>query len=475
MTDLFTEKFAPQSFKEFVGNSKIVGFVKKWAQNWSEGIKGKPLLLHGSPGIGKTALAFLVAKEFNWQLFELNASDFRNKDIIDKVVGGASLNASFFSGKRLILLDEVDGIQKREDRGGLQAITQILKDSQQPIILTANKIFFPDRKLDSIKFSCEELKFSKISFPSIAKRLKEICEKQGIDFDQEVLKKLAEDSNGDLRAALLDLQNLSIVNNKIVLQDLELNFFRERETDVFQVVEKIFKKQDLQEIRKSKAFIDIDNDLLKKWVEENIPRIYLKGEDSRKAFEVLSRADVFDGRIMRRQHWGFLRYSSELMSSGVALAKENEYHGWLQLQFPSFLKKLSSSTALRNTKKAIALKIGEKIHSSSKEVIKNDLEFIKTLMQNKKNAVELTTQFDFDEKELSFLLNAKPDSKSIEKILFEAQELKKKFIKPVKLHSFESFEQLDEFKELEEKRIELENEKEKLEDSSKEPSQTKLF
>ena len=472
---LFTDKYAPKTFNEFIGNPKIVERAKQWASDWSKGKTSKPLLLHGSPGIGKTALAYVIASEFQWQLFELNASDFRNKEVIERIVGGAALNSSFFGGKRLVLMDEVDGIQKRKDKGGLPAIQQIIKEAKNPIILTANKIYSKDRKLDSIKFYTEELKFEKIRSTSIAKHLKEICEKEGIEFDLEVLSKLAEQCNGDLRSALLDLQNLSIVGNKITLQDLKEAGYRERETDIFNLMTKIFKSKDLNEIRKARFSVDVDNDLLKKWVEENIPRIY-KGEDLRNAFNVLSRADIFDGRIFRRQHYGFLRYSTELMTSGVALAKEKEYHGWLQVQFPSIIKGLSKSMALRNLKKSIAEQIKNSVHGSSNEIIKSDLDFIKILMKNKNNAEELIAQFDFNEEQAAFLLDAKKDSTKIKKLVEKGKELRAKNIKPIKgimalreeEVSNEEFEEIIESDEAEEKEVfeEIEEVKGK---------QTKLF
>ena len=140
MSQLWTDKFAPQNFADFVGNVEIVEETRKWASVWNEGKKGKPLLFFGPTGTGKTQLAFLIAKEFDWELFELNASDFRSKDVIDRVVGIASQGASLYGKKRLILLDEVDGLQAR-DRGGAAAIAKIIKESSNPVILTANDIY----------------------------------------------------------------------------------------------------------------------------------------------------------------------------------------------------------------------------------------------------------------------------------------------------------------------------------------------
>ena len=435
---LFTEKHFPQSFLEFVGQGQAVSVTKNWAEDWQKGKPGKPLLFYGPPGVGKTCLAYLTAKSYAWEVFELNASDLRNKDVVNRVVAGAAFNASFSGNKRLVLLDEVDGLQGVKDKGGGKAIIDILKQSQNPVILTANKIYSKDKRLDSIKAYCQEVKFTKIMSPSIAKRLREVCLKEEIDFDMEVLKALAQTSSGDLRAALLDLQSLTVLANKITLEDLEKAGFREREQDIFSVLEKIFKSKNMSEIRRLRTALDIDIDLLKKWVEENIPRVYKKGNDMENAFQQLSKADIFDGRIMRRQHWSFLRYSSELITSGVALAKDNEYHGWLQLQFPLLLKTLSLARSDKAIKTSIASKMSKLMHSSINQVVKSDLPYLKMLLEDKKVAPYIIAEFDFNEKEVAFLLNTKPDRKKVIKLIEEARKLQLEKIKSKKQASFEN-------------------------------------
>jgi replication factor C large subunit len=426
-SDLFTDKYFPKSFDEFAGNGPIVTLVKNWAQNWNDGNPGKPLLFHGPPGIGKTCLAYLTAQLYGWDIFELNASDLRNKAALDKVARAAALNASFSGKKRLILLDEVDGLQA-VDRGGASAIASIIKETCNPVILTANKIYSAKRKLDPIKPYTEELKFSRVPGPSIAKRLREVSLAEGIDFDMEVLKELAASSEGDLRAALLDLQSLTF-NNKITLEDVQSSSYRERKEEIFNILNKVFKGKDVKMIRRAKAASEVDTSLLKRWIEENIPRIYKNGNDTEQAFQQLSKADIFDGRIMRRQYWGFLRYSSELMTSGVALAKENDYHGWLQVQFPSLLKKLSSSKGERQMKKGLAIKMSKPLHSTSRKIIRDDLPFLKIYFQDKELAAFLTDKFDLNDKEVAYLLSTKPTTKKVQKIMENAQHLKDERVK----------------------------------------------
>ena len=69
MSELWTDAHFPENFNDFVGNIEIVEHARKWAQDWDKGQKPKPLLFFGSPGTGKTCLALLLAKQFNWELF----------------------------------------------------------------------------------------------------------------------------------------------------------------------------------------------------------------------------------------------------------------------------------------------------------------------------------------------------------------------------------------------------------------------
>lgn len=422
---MWTEKYSPKGLSEFIGNHEIAEHVQKWAQSWNSGKKGKPLLLHGATGTGKTCLSLLTAKLNNWDIFELNASDFRTKEIIERIVGAASMGASFSGKLRLVLIDEVDGLQS-QDRGGASSIAQILKESQNPVILTANDIY-GDQKLAPIRGLCELLEFKKINYLSIAKRMGELLDMEKISYDDEAIKEFARKTEGDFRAGLLDLQVLSSDNEKITMEKIETLGWRERQENIFKIMKTIFKGNTLAEVRKAAMQSEVSDDLLLRWIEENIPRQY-KAEDAARAFDALSRADIFNGRIYGRQYWGFKRYSSELMTSGVTFAREKDYHEYIAFAFPTLLRKLSSSKSLRLMKKQLGTKIGSKTHSSSREVMAYDLPYLKILFENKTLAAQFTAYFDLDEKEVAFLLETKPDTKKVQKIIEEAAELRKKEI-----------------------------------------------
>ncbi|HNV01045.1 MAG TPA: replication factor C large subunit [archaeon] len=416
---LFTDIYFPKDFEEFIGNVEIVDFTIDWAKKWSEGKKQKPLLFFGSPGVGKTALALLTAKVMNWQLFESNASDLRNKEEIEKVAGAAAGNASLFGGLRLVLLDEIDCLQV-QDRGGASAIASIVKESNNPVILTANDLY-GDKKLLPFRTICELKEFKKINYLSIAKKLREICDKENISYEDEAIKELAKNSSGDYRSALLDIHSLS---PNITLTDVKNLDSRQRKEKVFSVLTKIFKGHDLKEINQFVYNSEIPNDLLIRWIEENIPRQF-DSKDSAKAFDYLSKGDIFNGRIMRRQHYSFLKYSNFLSTTAVGLSRLKDYHSFTPFQFPSLLNSLSANSSSRALRKSIAKKVAKKIHCSSSQAVQ-DMWLLSLLIQSN-NAEHLVLGFDFDEKEIMFLLGGKKEKKA-EELLTKSKELEKKII-----------------------------------------------
>src|SRR3989475_7204916 len=140
MSEPWTVKHRPKTTQEIAGNKLAIDKLKQWLDSWN---KGKPtkaaVLLYGSPGVGKTVVSETVARERGWDLVEINASDKRSGEILSKIAGLASTQASLFSKGRLILLDEVDGINLRTDSGAIIALLPGIKESQVSIVLPPNR------------------------------------------------------------------------------------------------------------------------------------------------------------------------------------------------------------------------------------------------------------------------------------------------------------------------------------------------
>ena len=153
---MWSEKYRPQIISDMVGNEEPRAAIMEWFAKWKKGTK--PLLIVGPPGIGKTTIGYLLAKQFGYDLIGLNASDVRSKSQINEILIPVLGNVSVL-GTPMIFIDEVDGIHGRGDYGGAAALVDILKKPNVPILLAAN--FDDSDKMKSIKKVTTTISFKK--------------------------------------------------------------------------------------------------------------------------------------------------------------------------------------------------------------------------------------------------------------------------------------------------------------------------
>ncbi len=416
----WVEKYRPKTMAEVVGNTKIKEELKKWIDDYLHGKPVKPILLVGPPGCGKTTLANALANDYGFEVIELNASDKRNKDVIKQVVGSASVSKSL-SGKRvLIILDEVDGISGNSDRGGVSEILKIIKTAKNPLILTANDIYKPS--LMSLRNACKILKIGPVHTNSIVPVLRRIALKENFNIDDKILKIIAKHAGGDVRAAINDLESLAL-GNELTLEEARELPDRDVEKSIFDALRIIFKTTHY-DIAVS-AMLDVKEDIgtIEEWIAENIPREYKKKEDIARAYDYLSKADIFLGRVHKRQYYGLWRYASALMTAGVALAKEEKYRGFFSYVRPTVFTKLTKSKAKRNIMNKILIKISSKTHTTTKRAREDLLYLIFILNSNPEVGAELVEFYELTKDEVENLTN-KTIAKKIFKIINEKINVK---------------------------------------------------
>ncbi len=351
---LWTVKYAPRSLGECAGNDEARERMRKWALQWQARKRQKPLLLNGPTGAGKTACGRGLGREMDWLLVETAASDLRNREKLEKVYGLTGASAGLFGQTRLLFFDEVDSAL---DSGEVTELQAVLKNASQPALLVANDAWNP--KLAPIRFLCELVDFRAINSLAVKKVLKKIAEAENIGGNaDELIEEIAAKARGDLRAAITDLQ-------------AGFAGERERKSNVFSVVGKIFKTQSYSEAVRAGDESEVDFNLLSRWLEENIPSEYEAPEEVFKAFDALSRADVFRGRKMRRQHHELYKYERALTLAGVALSKKQRYAKFTRYSFPSIVKELAAARASRNALNEIASAASRKMHCSRREALES--------------------------------------------------------------------------------------------------------
>ena len=342
---LWTNKYNPKNFKEVLGNNKAKDEISEWIDNWLINKPQKPLLLVGPPGTGKTTLAHLAADEFADHI-ELNASDKRSYDILIGTVGEASATGSLFNqGLKLIILDEVDGIHGTDDRGGIRAITKIIKEGHHPLVMMANDPY--SKRIKSLKNKCQVISIRKVHTNSIVALLKRICTKEGIEFEEYVLRTLAKRSNGDLRSAINDLEIIARGKKSISTEDLKIISQKDDIHNIFDSVRTVLKSKNPQRIKDAMR-VEADPAFMLELITENIPREYEKKHEIQDAYEMISQADIYLGRAFQTRNYGYWKYSYDLMSLGVALSKDETYKKFARYTNSTVYAMLSKSRAKRD-------------------------------------------------------------------------------------------------------------------------------
>jgi len=253
--ELWVDKYKPKKSSDLVGNNQMVTNLKQWLSTWDsvhlhhssqgEEIKkrGKALenkkavLLSGSPGIGKTSAAIIIARECGYEPIEVNASDTRSKSDskVGKGVGGKLSNMiremstnsaiSFTSSKgagvpkkrHCLIMDEVDGMAGG-DRGGVADLILTIKSSKVPIICICNDKY--SQKLKSLRNHTVELDFNKPTAAMISKRLRMICQAEGLHMNEQTMNAVIQNANGgDIRLILGTLQMIRRRTDRLNYED----------------------------------------------------------------------------------------------------------------------------------------------------------------------------------------------------------------------------------------------------------------
>lgn len=243
----FSEKYKPKNSKEIIGQNKIVETLKDFITNYKTK-KKKAVMLYGGVGYGKSSTVSAIANEMGLELHEINASDFRDADSLNKQIGNALKQRSLFFKEKIILIDEIDNLAPRKDRGAVQTVISFIKSSNYPIVLTSNDPW--DSKLKNLRNYCDVVQMNTPRYTSIASYLKKICTEEGICFDESALKQMSRNVGGDIRAALMDLQAMEEVSMTSV-EGLALRSFKE---SIINAISRIFRTEDMKI-----AFSALDN------------------------------------------------------------------------------------------------------------------------------------------------------------------------------------------------------------------------
>ncbi|KAK8119411.1 chromosome transmission fidelity protein 18 [Apiospora kogelbergensis] len=262
---LWTEKYRARNFMDLCGDDSTNRNVLRWLKKWdplvfpgsarSRGIRRpgikqqteeekphrKILMLTGPPGLGKTTLAHVCARQAGYEVLEINASDDRSRDVVKNQIRTSlgTENVKIVQHKSdqsgqcqkmarpvCVVVDEVDGVVSGSAGSGEGGFVKALLDliaigeknssgqsenhtqshrrkkkgddfrQMRPLILICNDVYHPSLRPLRQSNLAEVIHVGKPTIDAVVNRLKAVFEKEGIPCEKDAARKLCESAWG---------------------------------------------------------------------------------------------------------------------------------------------------------------------------------------------------------------------------------------------------------------------------------------
>ncbi|MGA7923842.1 MAG: AAA family ATPase, partial [Thermoplasmata archaeon] len=313
------------------------------------------------------------------------------------------------------------------DRGGLPAILHLISRTRQPLVLTVNDSSPYSRLPLEARRALLRIRFERADDATVERLLRAVILKEHLAVTREALEAIRRRSQGDLRAALNDLEAIA----PLPAGPLQAKVLgrRDQTTDFFDVTSEVLRNPRFYRSVEIRNRLDAPPDDLLPWIEENVPRTSTSPHGVVAGIDTVAASQRLLSFARRRRVWSLWSYASELLTGGVSLraSEVSRPRASGTLAFPQFLGIMGQTRYTRPLRLSIASKIGRTFHvsrSKASSQVYGVLEglFLTSPRPKARSAVarlrrEFAAELELSREEVAFLFAQPVDSKAVDEVL----------------------------------------------------------
>jgi replication factor C subunit 1 len=347
---MFTTKYRPKTLKNYIGNKQVFQPFIKWLLDWDASNKTKCALVYGLNGIGKSLFVELMLFKHSYNVINLtNDEENSKKNIIENIKPLIRTQQTINGIDNALVVTDIDSIS---ERGFISAITELIKETQIPIICICDNRY--DQSLKPILPYCFDVKLNPPTFDEVYPLIYDIVKKENIKITKSGVSQLYKQSNGDIRNILNTLQ---VYNKKT---DYSKNI---QSYNIFDTTSKLLSQE--TELEEKHRYYWMSHDIHTLMVQENYINCTLNTMDDVVRLENLSYAanalsdtDIID-TVFNFELEPYVAFNT--IKATTKCTKK-----W-QIKFPQYLARVSSMNKNKKEKHSFENIKLDKIEVVSKE------------------------------------------------------------------------------------------------------------